>query len=126
MFGVSESIVYEIEEAGGIAFHDKGPCGIFRAEGSVVGSNVFEQPLVGDDRRVRSAEPMPAIATDAGPGSVVIGIAGMDTGADDVEKFREGFPQPRAGIVLIADGIDPEFCHECGNLVWRTCRLQFP
>ena len=56
------------------------------------------------------------VAADSGPGRVVVLVAALRRGLDNVEQVGKFTPNPRAGIVLIGDGVDPDLFDESINL----------
>ena len=104
------------EERWGIALHDEHEARIMRAERAL--AHIGIEPFVGDRGEIGAlAVAVEMVARNASPGGAgVVGAVGVG-GADHVEQARKRVPDPRPGIVLVADRIDRQLRHQRRELV---------
>jgi len=77
-------------------------------QGAVIFADVFIQPGVVHDAKIRTTKVVQFVAADAAPGGVVVSAPLVITRTNDVVQAREVFANPGAGIVLVGNGVDPE------------------
>src|SRR5690606_11813208 len=79
--------------------------------------NVFCQPTIRNGAVVNSFN----IRIDPCPCGATIVIAGTY----DVEHIWKGIPDPDAAVILVGDGVDPEFCNQFCGFFFTLCLINF-
>jgi hypothetical protein len=122
--GDTKAILDEIEKGGSVTLRDEEVIGVSRPERSDL--NVFFEPLFGKLSEVWSAliKAVVVVACDSGPGCETVLVPGVYRG--DVEEVGECVADPSSRVVLVGDGVDPQFCTEGGKLflVQRMLELE--
>ncbi len=98
-----QAVVDEAEPGRRIAFHDEHEARVHLAERTLA-ANVGIEPLIGDGGEVGACSvAIVGVAADAGPGGIVVLVAGLIGGFNDVEEVGEFAPDPWACVVLVGD-----------------------